>query len=220
MDKILNKSHIRIKEKAADWEEAIRKAGAVLVEAGSIRPAYVEKMIQSVRELGPYIVIMPGFALAHAAPCEEVLKSDVALITLETPVEFGSPNDPVSVVLCLGCTDSTSHLDTLSGIAETLLAEEKMEQGLLLLDIEPMGAKQVKQSAPDAVLIFIMPPSREELERRLRSRGDTSEEQIKMRLERASWEMEQRSWYDYTVVNDDAKRCAEEILTIIANLAD
>ena len=90
----------------------------------------------------------------------------------------------------------------------------------LLLDIEPMGAKQVKQSAPDAVLIFIMPPSREELERRLRSRGDTSEEQIKMRLERASWEMEQRSWYDYTVVNDDAKRCAEEILTIIANLAD
>ena len=128
MDKILNKSHIRIKEKAADWEEAIRKAGAVLVEAGSIRPAYVEKMIQSVRELGPYIVIMPGFALAHAAPCEEVLKSDVALITLESPVEFGSPNDPVSVVLCLGCTDSTSHLDTLSGIAETLLAEEKMEQ--------------------------------------------------------------------------------------------
>ena len=68
-------------------------------------------------------------------------------------------------------------------------AEEKMEHGLLLLDIEPMGAKQVKQSAPDAVLIFIMPPSREELERRLRSRGDTSEEQIKMRLERASWEM-------------------------------
>ena len=41
-----------------------------------------------------------------------------------------------------------------------------------------------------------------------------------MRLERASWEMEQRCWYDYTVVNDDAKRCAEEILTIIANLAD
>lgn len=99
-------------------------------------------------------------------------------------------------------------------------AEEKMEQGLLLLDIEPMGAKQVKQSALDAVLIFIMPPSREELERRLRGRGDTSEEQIRMRLERASWEMEQRSWYDYTVVNDDAKRCAEEILTIIANLAD
>ena len=127
MDKILNKSHIRIKEKAADWEEAIRKAGAVLVEAGSIRPAYVEKMIQSVKELGPYIVIMPGFALAHAAPCEDVVKSDMALITLDTPVEFGSPNDPVSVLLCLGCTDSTSHLDTLSRVAETLLVEERID---------------------------------------------------------------------------------------------
>ena len=112
-----------------------------------------------------------------------------------------------------------AHADNYYGTPRAQ-AEEKMEQGLLLLDIEPMGAKQVKQSAPDAVLIFIMPPSREELERRLRSRGDTSEEQIRMRLERASWEMEQRSWYDYTVVNDDAKRCAEEILTIIANLAD
>ena len=81
-------------------------------------------------------------------------------------------------------------------------AEEKMEHGLLLLDIEPMGAKQVKQSAPDAVLIFIMPPSREELERRLRSRGDTSEEQIKMRLERASWEMEQRSFSCFNSENN------------------
>lgn len=115
------------KKKAADWEEAVRKAGAVLVEEGSIRPAYVEKMIQSVKELGPYIVIMPGFALAHAAPCEDVVKSDMALITLDTPVEFGSPNDPVSVLLCLGCTDSTSHLDTLSRVAETLLAEERID---------------------------------------------------------------------------------------------
>ena len=95
-----------------------------------------------------------------------------------------------------------------------------MEQGLLLLDIEPMGAKQVKQAAPDAVLIFIMPPSRQELERRLRSRGDTSEEQMQLRLERAAWEMDQRAWYDYVVVNDDARRCADEILTIIANLVD
>ena len=95
-------------------------------------------------------------------------------------------------------------------------AEEKMERGSVLLDIEPNGAKQVKASAPDAVLVFIMPPSVEELERRLRGRGDTSEEQIVMRMERAVWEMEQRHWYDYVVVNEDAERCAEEILNIIA----
>ena len=99
-------------------------------------------------------------------------------------------------------------------------AEEKMELGHVLLDIEPNGAKQVRQSAPEAVLIFIMPPDISELERRLRGRGDTPEDQIRMRMERAVWEMEQRSWYDYVVVNDDAERCAEEIMKIIANLAE
>ena len=95
-------------------------------------------------------------------------------------------------------------------------AEEKMQTGSVLLDIEPNGAGQVKKAAPDAVLVFIMPPSMEELERRLRGRGDTSDEQIAMRLERAVWEMEQRHWYDHVVVNDDAERCADEILNIIA----
>ena len=96
-------------------------------------------------------------------------------------------------------------------------AEEKMATGSVLLDIEPNGAGQVKKAAPDAVLIIIMPPSMEELERRLRGRGDTPEDQIAMRLERAAWEMEQRHWYDHVVVNDDAERCADEILKIIAD---
>jgi len=95
-------------------------------------------------------------------------------------------------------------------------AEEKMEKGHVLLDIEPNGAAAVKRSAPEATLIFIMPPSMQELERRLRGRNDTSEEQIKLRMERAVWEMEQRTWYDHVVVNDDADRCAEEILNIIS----
>ena len=99
-------------------------------------------------------------------------------------------------------------------------AQEKMADGHVLLDIEPNGAKQVKAAAPEAVLIFIMPPNVQELERRLRGRGDTPEDQIRMRMERATWEMEQRSWYDYVVTNDDVERCAEEILNIIANLAD
>ena len=95
-------------------------------------------------------------------------------------------------------------------------AEEKMTNGHVLLDIEPAGAKQVRAAMPEATLIFIMPPSMEELERRLRGRGDTPEDQIKIRLERAIWEMEQKTWYDHVVVNDDAERCAEEILKIIA----
>ena len=65
-----------------------------------------------------------------------------------------------------------------------------------------------------------MPPTIDELERRLRGRGDTSEEQILIRMERANWEMRQREWYDHVVVNDDAERCADEILNIISNLED
>lgn len=108
-----------------------------------------------------------------------------------------------------------AHADNYYGTPRAQ-AEEKREHGPVLLDIEPAGAKQVRQKLPDAQLIFIMPPSMEELERRLRGRGDTSEEQIKMRMERAVWEMEQKQWYDHVVVNDDPERCADEILNIIA----
>lgn len=93
--------------------------------------------------------------------------------------------------------------------------QQKQAVGHVVLDIEPNGARQIKDADPEAVLVFLMPPSMEELERRLRGRGDTSEEQIAIRLERARWEMEQRTWYDYVLVNDDADRCAEELYTII-----
>ena len=98
-------------------------------------------------------------------------------------------------------------------------AEEKREDADVLLDIEPNGAAQVRKTAPDAILIFIVAPSWEDLERRLRGRGDTPEDQIAIRLERARWEMDQRGWYDHVVVNDQADRCAEEILNILANHA-
>lgn len=93
--------------------------------------------------------------------------------------------------------------------------EEKRQKGHVLLDIEPNGARNVKNNYPEAVLVFIMPPSVEELERRLRGRNDTPEDQIRIRMERAKWEMEQRAWYDHVVVNDDPQRCAREILDII-----
>lgn len=93
--------------------------------------------------------------------------------------------------------------------------EEKRSRGPVILDIDPKGARIVKDKIPDAVLVFIMPPSMAELEQRLRGRNDTSEEQIRLRLQRAEWEMDQRSWYDHVVVNDDARRCAGEILSFI-----
>ena len=93
--------------------------------------------------------------------------------------------------------------------------DEKLEHGSVVLDIEPNGAFNVKAWRPDAVLIFIAPPSLEELERRLRSRGDTSEEQIRLRQERVAWEMEQSKKYDHVVINDQVEACVEEILNIM-----
>ena len=98
--------------------------------------------------------------------------------------------------------------------------EEKLQYGHVILDIEPVGAFNVLAKRPDATLIFIEAPSWEELEHRLRSRGDTSEDQIEVRLERAKWEMEQKSKYHYVVINDEAQACADKILHIIAEKAD
>lgn len=107
-----------------------------------------------------------------------------------------------------------AHMANYYGTPKAQL-EEKLCRGSVMLDIEPNGAFQVRQSRPDATLIFIAPPSMEELERRLRSRGDTSEEQIRLRLDRARWELEQASKYDYTVINDQVDACADEILRIM-----
>ena len=93
--------------------------------------------------------------------------------------------------------------------------EEKRSHGPVILDIAPKGARIVKDKIPEAILVFIMPPSMAELEQRLRGRNDTSEEQIRLRLQRAEWEMDQRGWSDHVVVNDDARRCAGEILSFI-----
>ena len=107
------------------------------------------------------------------------------------------------------------HMENSYGTPRKQL-EEKLEIGHVILDIEPNGAFNVRSQCPDAVLIFIAPPSFEELERRLRSRGDTDEAQIQVRLARAKWEMEQSPKYDYIVINDVVENCVDEILHIIS----
>ena len=112
-----------------------------------------------------------------------------------------------------------AHMDNYYGTPEKQL-NEKLETGSVILDIEPNGAFNVRARREDATLIFIAPPSMEELLRRLVGRGDTSAEQVMVRQERAKWEMEQSSKYDYVVVNDQVETCAAEILKIIAEKAD
>ena len=112
-----------------------------------------------------------------------------------------------------------AHMSNYYGTPEAQL-NEKLETGSVILDIEPNGAFEVRRRREDATLIFIAPPSMEELLRRLIGRGDTPPEQVKLRQERAQWEMDQSVHYDYVVVNDQVEACADEILKIIAEKAD
>jgi guanylate kinase len=93
--------------------------------------------------------------------------------------------------------------------------EESRRKGLdLVLEIDVQGAEQVKQKLPAAVAIFILPPAREELERRLRTRGQDSEEAIRRRLDRAQQEIQRYTDYDFLVVNDDVERAGREVQAI------
>lgn len=118
---------IRVDVEASSWQEAIEKAGSVLVEKGSITEDYIKEMIQSVYDLGPYMVLTKGFALVHAKPSNAVMKSDISLITLKSSVNFNSKNDPVKVILCLASKDKISHVKNLKIIAERLMIDGVIE---------------------------------------------------------------------------------------------
>ena len=95
---------------------------------------------------------------------------------------------------------------------------EKLQSGVtVLLDIEVQGAMQVMASMPEAVSVFMLPPSLEVLEQRLRFRGTESEEVIAKRLETARKEMQFADRYDFTIVNDVAETAAGKLLDIIKN---
>ncbi len=85
----------------------------------------------------------------------------------------------------------------------------------VVLEIDVQGAFQVREKLPEARLVFIAPPSAEELERRLRGRGTDSPESIATRLENARAEMDAARDYDVVVVNDDLERATEELLSVL-----
>ena len=94
--------------------------------------------------------------------------------------------------------------------------EEQMALGKnVLLDIEVKGARQVHEKMPGAVMIFVVPPSLQELERRLRGRGTDSGEAIEGRLIRARQEYAEADFYDYLLINDDAEQAAARLCAII-----
>ena len=99
--------------------------------------------------------------------------------------------------------------------------QERMDEGAqVILEIDVQGAFQVKKAMPEAHLIFIEPPSLEELERRLRGRGTETEEVICKRMKTAEVELAQKMEYDVQVINDELERATDELVSYIGSFAN
>lgn len=101
------------------------------------------------------------------------------------------------------------------GTGKAWLQEQVASGRDILLDIETVGARNVKAALPDAVMVFLLPPSAEELARRLRGRGDTDERQIALRMGHARHELEQYPAYDHLIVNDDLEAAYRSLEAVV-----
>ena len=127
LEKYLTRDTISLNFTAKDWEAAVRKGGELLVNAGKCLPGYVDAMVRTVRELGPYMVIAPGLALAHARPEDGALAIGLSLVTLDTPVAFGSAiNDPVELVISFCAVNKNDHIGMLKDLADFLRSDDNM----------------------------------------------------------------------------------------------
>ena len=125
LDQALGQGSIKLQQSCSNWRETFELAGLGLVESSKATSDYTKEMIQAFEELGPYMVIAPGIALAHGRPSESVLATGLSLVTLSTPVVFGSTaNDPVSLVIGLAAVDHDSHIDLMAALSELLMSED------------------------------------------------------------------------------------------------
>ena len=118
---LLSANCIALDVAAETWQESIVAAGELLERAGIADAPYTQSMIDNVESNGPYIVVAPGFAFAHARPSPAVHHTGMSWVRLAHPVSFGhKTNDPVSLVVALAATDSGAHNTAMAELAKLL----------------------------------------------------------------------------------------------------
>ena len=126
--KIFKEEHIKLNEECSDWEEAIKSAGNILLERNIVTKEYIEGIIESVKMLGPYVVVAKGIAIPHCLGSNGVKENAIALMTLKKPVNFGNvKNDPVYNIILFANTDMDNHIEALSQVAKLLQKPEFFE---------------------------------------------------------------------------------------------
>ena len=124
---VLTKDKIIVKDQVDSWEEAIEFAAQPLLTQKYIESSYIDSMIQSVKTLGPYIVIAPHVAIAHARPGNDVHQVGLSLLKLDEAINFSTDSHYAELVFVLSATDSTSHLTVLQNLAQLLGQQENIE---------------------------------------------------------------------------------------------
>jgi mannitol operon transcriptional activator len=124
LSKYLSQNSIRLQLPVKNWQEAVQASGDLLVKTGKCKPRYIDAMLQAVNDMGPYMVIAPGLALTHARPEDGALQMGMSIISLSTPVNFGSEaNDPVELVISFCSIDHHTHIKMLKELAVFLMEE-------------------------------------------------------------------------------------------------
>lgn len=138
---LLSEDNVSFHYPAETWEDVIHHGGQLMVDAGFTEPTYTEAMIDVVRDMGPYIVLAPGLAMPHARPEMGAKQVGTALVTLEKPIDFGSPeNDPVSVAVFLCAPNKEEHIQLLTDIATLFEDEEFLDAAVNFESIEDVQA--------------------------------------------------------------------------------
>lgn len=130
LENLLTQETITLASRVDDWASAIRLAAQPLLQRGDIIPRYINAMIDKVKERGPYIVVAPGIAIAHARPEDGVIRTSFAMLKLSDAVQFGPEiKHEVRIVFVLASDDGQSHLGPLSQL--TVLLRDKNNRGIL-----------------------------------------------------------------------------------------
>lgn len=127
MELALSPALIRLKADAENWQQAVTLVGQLLETNGYVEPRYIQATLDAVRTLGPYIVLAPGIAVPHARPEDGALKTGISLVTLSTPVCFGSEeNDPVDLLIGLSSVDGKTHIGLFKRMCNFLADDENV----------------------------------------------------------------------------------------------
>ncbi|NDL67555.1 PTS sugar transporter subunit IIA [Anaerotalea alkaliphila] len=122
----LTEEFIQFYDEIDTWEDAIRYSSDPLLQKGYVRQSYIDGMIESVKEHGPYVVIAPNIALPHARPETGSVKVGYSIMKVEKPVSFTPDgNNDATFFIALSCVDATTHLEMLQRIVTVLSDQEK-----------------------------------------------------------------------------------------------